>query len=197
MTHCRWRPARWPASRKPKLPALAMPTPPRSRSDGRSETPQNRIRCSFQTHHRKQKVHAMIDKKNRYGRTAARIHDADGLARGPSSVALGIHAHIVIPQAAKLAQPHVDLSRIPLAHFADAATREINAQQEKDIAEALTTIERRLCDLDRRGIDIQVVPPAPGQCYYSIDPKIAEAAHRIANEGVSQYVAREPDQFGA
>jgi aminocarboxymuconate-semialdehyde decarboxylase len=28
------------------------------------------------------------------------------------------------------------------------------------------------------GIDIQVVAPAPGQCYYSIDPKIAEAAHR-------------------
>jgi len=25
----------------------------------------------------------MIDRKNRYGRTAARIHDADGLARRP------------------------------------------------------------------------------------------------------------------
>jgi aminocarboxymuconate-semialdehyde decarboxylase len=82
----------------------------------------------------------MIDKKNRYGRTAARIHDADGLARRPSSVTIDIHAHIVVPQAAKLALPHVDPSRIPLAHFADAATREISAQQEKDIAEVMTTI---------------------------------------------------------
>src|SRR5437762_4353990 len=137
----------------------------------------------------------MIDKKNRYGRTAARIHDADGLARRPTSVTIDIHAHIVVPQAAKLAQPHVDLSRIPLAHFADAATREINAQQEKDIAEVMTTIDRRLFDLDRMGIDIQVVAPAPGQCYYSIDPKIAEAAHRIANEGVVAYCARKPDRF--
>ncbi len=73
----------------------------------------------------------MIDRKNRYGRTAARVHDADGLARRPSSPTIDIHAHIVVPQAAKLAQPHVDISRIPLAYFADAATKEINAQQEK------------------------------------------------------------------
>ena len=31
------------------------------------------------------------DRKNRYGRTAARNHDADGLARRPSSVTIDIH----------------------------------------------------------------------------------------------------------
>jgi aminocarboxymuconate-semialdehyde decarboxylase len=71
----------------------------------------------------------MIDRKNRYGRTAARVHDADGLARRPLSVTIDIHAHIVVPQAAKLAQSHIDISRLPLAHFSDAASREINAQQ--------------------------------------------------------------------
>ena len=99
----------------------------------------------------------MIYRKNRYGRTAARVHDADGLARRPASTTIDIHAHIVVPQAAKVAQPHVDLGRVPLAHFADAATREINAQQEKDVAEVMTTIDRRLFDLDKMGIDIQVV----------------------------------------
>src|SRR3979411_3125492 len=137
----------------------------------------------------------MIEKKNRYGRTVARIHDADGLARRPSSVTIDIHAHIVVPQAAKLAQPHVDLSRIPLAHFADAATKEINAQQDKDISEVMTTIDRRLFDLDRMGIDIQVVAPAPGQGDYSIEPKISEAAHRLANDGVVEYCSRKPDRF--
>ena len=63
----------------------------------------------------------MIDRKNRYGRTAARIHDADGLARRPSSPTIDIHAHIVIPQAAKLAQPHIDISKNPLARFSNAA----------------------------------------------------------------------------
>ena len=137
----------------------------------------------------------MIDGKNRYGRTAARIHDADGLARRPSSVTIDIHAHIVVPQAAKLAQPHIDTSRMPLAYFSDGASKEINAQQEKDVREVMTTIERRLFDLDRMGIDIQVVAPAPGQCYYSIDPKVAEAAHRLANEGVAEYCLRKSDRF--
>src|SRR5260221_12090497 len=59
----------------------------------------------------------------------------------------------------------------------------------------MTTIDPRLSDLDKVGIDSQVVAPAPGQCYYSIDPKIAEAAHRIPNEGVVEYCARKPDRF--
>src|SRR5665213_2906593 len=84
----------------------------------------------------------MIDRKNRYGRTAARINDADGLARRPSSTTVDIHAHIVVPQAAKLAQPHVDISRVPLAYFSDAATKEVNAQQEKDVSQVMTAIDR-------------------------------------------------------
>ncbi len=137
----------------------------------------------------------MSDKSNRYGRTAARIHDADGRARRPASPTIDIHAHIVVPEAAALAKPHIDITRIPLAHFADAATREINAQQEKDIRDVMTTIDRRLSDLDRMGIDIQVVAPAPNQCYYSVDPKIAEQAHRIANDGVAEFCSRRPDRF--
>jgi aminocarboxymuconate-semialdehyde decarboxylase len=137
----------------------------------------------------------MIDRKNRYGRTAARINDADGLARRPSSPTIDIHAHIVVPQAAKLAKPHVDITRSPLAHFADAASKEINAQQEKDVSEVMTTIDRRLRDLDGMGIDIQLVAPAPGQNYYTIDAKIAEQAHRLANDGVAEFCSRKPDRF--
>jgi aminocarboxymuconate-semialdehyde decarboxylase len=146
-------------------------------------------------HQKLSKGKHMIDRKNRYGRTAARVHDADGLARRPSSTTIDIHAHIVVPEAAKIAQPHLDLGRVPLAHFADDLTKAINAQQEKDVAEVMTTIDRRLLDLDKMGIDIQVVAPAPPQCYYSIDPKIAEKAHRAANDGVAEYCGRKPDRF--
>lgn len=137
----------------------------------------------------------MIDRKNRYGLTAARIHTADGRARRPSSPTIDIHAHIVIPEAAKIAQPHIDASRIPLGYFSDAASKEINDIQVKDISEVMTTIDRRLFDLDKMGIDIQVVAPAPGQCYYYVDPKIAEHAHRVANDGVAEFCARKPDRF--
>ena len=69
-----------------------------------------------------------------------RNHDADGLsARRPSSTTIEIDAPNIAgkaPQAAKLAQPHVDPQvAMPLAHFADAATKAINAQQEKDVGQ--------------------------------------------------------------
>jgi aminocarboxymuconate-semialdehyde decarboxylase len=137
----------------------------------------------------------MIGRKNRYGRTAARINDADGRARRPASTTIDIHAHIVVPQAAAHAQPHVDLRRVPLAHFADGPTKEINGIQEQDRAGVMTTIDQRLFDLDAMGIDIQVIAPAPGQCYYSVAPEIAKVAHRLANEGVAEYCSRRPDRF--
>lgn len=137
----------------------------------------------------------MMADKNRYGRTAARNHDADGLARRPSSPTIDIHAHIVVPQAAALAQPHIDLARNPLAYFADDLTKDINLQQERDVREVMTTIDRRLSHLDRMGIDIQVVAPAPNQCYHTIDPIIAEQAHRLANDGVAEFCLRRPDRF--
>jgi aminocarboxymuconate-semialdehyde decarboxylase len=135
------------------------------------------------------------DRQNRYGRTAARQHKALGRARRPSTTTIDIHAHIVVPAAAQTAGPHVDLSKVPLAYFADAATKALNAQQERDRARVMLDLDARLVDLDAMGIDIQVVAPAPPQCYYSVPVEIAETAHRIANEGVAEYVARRPDRF--
>ena len=132
---------------------------------------------------------------NRYGLTAARQHDADGRARRHDTPTIDIHAHIVVPDGAKIAAEHVDWSRVPLAHFANAQTKAINAQQERDRAEIMTQYDARLRDMDKMAIDIQVIAPAPTQCYYSVDPKIAAKAHRAVNEGMATYCAKYPDRF--
>ena len=135
------------------------------------------------------------DRKNRYGLTAARQHRRLGRACRPTTTTIDIHAHIVVAAAAKEAGPHVDLTKVPLARFADSATKALNGEQEKDRARVMTDTDARLRDLDAMGIDMQVVAPAPPQCYYSVPVNIAETAHRIANEGVAEYVARRPDRF--
>ncbi|WP_088342707.1 MULTISPECIES: amidohydrolase family protein [Rhodomicrobium] len=137
----------------------------------------------------------MITGKNRYGLTAARIHDADGRARRPSTPTVDIHAHIFVPGGARIAQPHLDPTRIPLAHFADEATTQLNAQQEKDRAEVMTSYDKRFRDLDAMAIDIQVVAPVPGQCYYAVDAGVAAEAHKAVNEGVAEFCGKHPDRF--
>ena len=114
----------------------------------------------------------MIDRKNRYGRTAARNHDADGLARRPSSTTIDIHAHID-----RAARPPVRATPCrsqpgPAGAFCRCRTRKSTRSRKRTSARSSTTIDRRLFDLDKMDIDIQVVAPAPPQCYYSVDPKI-------------------------
>ena len=138
----------------------------------------------------------MLQTKNRYGLTAARTHRTHGLARRPATTTVDSHAHIVVPTAGAFANPKVDWSKIPLAHFADEPTRAINKLQDADIAAIMyDDVDGRLRALDRMGIDLQVVAPAPGQCYYTLDPETAAHAHAMVNEGVAAYVARRPDRF--
>jgi aminocarboxymuconate-semialdehyde decarboxylase len=137
----------------------------------------------------------MIDARNRYGRTAGRIHTADGRAKRPTTTTIDIHAHIVVPQAGAHANPHRNMAKVPLAHFADAQVKEINLIQDNDRAKIMVSTDQRLRDLDAMGVDIQVIAPVPGQCYYDVAPEIATVAHKLANEGVAEFVSRKPDRF--
>ena len=81
-----------------------------------------------------------------------------------------IHCHYLNRDAAaKLA--HLNPSQYePSVKFASQLTREVNVKQMQDRAPKLSTIEVRIADMDRMGIDIQAVCPAPQQTYYWTEP---------------------------
>lgn len=133
------------------------------------------------------------DSLNRYGPTAARPRP-DGKKR-LSTPTVDIHAHVAIPEAAAYAAPHVNFSDIPLAHFTDDATKEVNKAQDGNRQTALKDFDDRLAVLDAMGIDFQVVAPPPLQCYYSIPLEHAVKASRMVNDGLAAFVGRRPDRF--
>jgi aminocarboxymuconate-semialdehyde decarboxylase len=49
--------------------------------------------------------------------------------------------------------------------------------------------------MDRMGIDIQAVSPAPNQTYYWTDPGQGAELARMVNERIAQIVAQHPDRF--
>ena len=136
-----------------------------------------------------------MEKWNRYGPTAARQHGKPGREIRPKSTTIDIHAHAVVPAAAQLVQPHLDLSTIPLAHFSTPETRAVNQMQEADRRSRATQYDERLKDLDDMGIDLQVVMPAPPQCYFTLPIDIAAPAIRMVNDGIAKYVAGKPNRF--
>src|SRR5437868_12947470 len=74
-------------------------------------------------------------------------------------------------------------------------TKEVNVKQMKDRAPKLTDIAVRLKDMDRMGIDIQAVSPAPNQTYYWTDAGLGAELARTVNERIAEIVGKWPDRF--
>ncbi|MFZ0852179.1 MAG: amidohydrolase family protein [Hyphomicrobiaceae bacterium] len=131
---------------------------------------------------------------NSYGPTAARARGRPGRESRPKSVTIDLHSHVGVPRASEFVRPHLSADASPLVRFANAETRALNQKQEADII-ARASLEQRLADLDAMGLDMQVIKPPPPQCYYALPIDIAVAAAQIVNDGIAEFVARQPDRF--
>ena len=139
----------------------------------------------------------MPEETNHYGATAAREHGRPGRELRPSSMTIDMHSHVLVPEAADLTQPHVDLTRVPLAHFATDNTKALNRKQDADRRPNMIDVDVRLADMDAAGVDMQVIMPPPPQCTYTVPLDIAVQAGRIVNKGLAEFAARRPDRFTA
>ena len=111
------------------------------------------------------------------------------------SLRVDIHCHYANPDvAAKVADRNPGQYE-PSVKYANALTRETNVRQMRDRAAKLSSIEVRLKDMDRMGIDIQAVSPAPNQTYYWTDPGEGAQLARQVNERLAEIVAKWPDRF--
>ena len=113
------------------------------------------------------------------------------------SLRVDIHCHYMNTEvAAKVA--HLNPAQHePMAVYSNAATREANANQVKERGPKLTDIAIRLKDMDRMGIDIQAVSPAPHQTYYWTEPGMGAELARAQNERLAEIVAQHPERFVA
>ena len=132
---------------------------------------------------------------NKYANTAARKHGKSGREQRPKSVTIDMHTHAVVPAAGKFVGARLDLSTVPLAHFASAETKELNAKQETDVRGRMTGYDDRFKDMDRMGVDIHYVMPAPPQIYHTVALEVAVPAARMVNEGIAEYCARHKDRL--
>src|SRR5712691_5799053 len=137
----------------------------------------------------------MADMWNKYEPTAARKRTKLGRDIRPKSITIDFHSHVAVPAAGAFVQPHLDLSTIPLAHFAAPEVKALNQKQEADIRGRISQHDDRLRDLDAMGIDLQVALPPPPQCYYTVPLDIAVKAAQMINDGIAEYCAKKPDRF--
>ena len=124
------------------------------------------------------------------GRSSAAIVKKKG-----KSLRIDIHCHYLNPEAAAKVAPLNPAQHEMQIKFANALTRETNKKQVAERAPKLSNIEVRLKDMDRMGIDIQAVSPAPQQTYYWTEPGMGAELARQVNERLAEIVAKWPDRF--
>ncbi len=115
-------------------------------------------------------------------------------ARGRHLV-VDIHCHLGVPAADAIVQARYPGPPPGINDFTSPRTMEVNRGQFAAIGRTLNTVDQRLQDMDRLGIDIQALSPSPGQYFYFTDPETGLQAARAVNDGIAAAVAGQPDRF--
>ena len=113
------------------------------------------------------------------------------------SLRVDLHCHYLNPAVQAKAQPLDPGQFEPSGSFTHALTREVNVKQIRDRMPKLSTIEVRLKDMDRMGVDIQAVAPAPNQCIYWSEPGLGREFAQMVNDRLAEIVATWPERFVA
>jgi aminocarboxymuconate-semialdehyde decarboxylase len=127
--------------------------------------------------------------------TTARTSRPVAKTRSGKSRVVDLHCHYLNPAVGAKTAHHNLGQYDPTEIFADALTRETNVKQMKTRAPKLTGVTERLKDMDRMGVDIQAICPAPYQFFYWAEAAYGAELAREVNEGIAQIAADRPDRF--
>ena len=140
---------------------------------------------------------------NHSAKSAAATRPATKLVRpaGKSAAKKGgakvvdLHCHYLNPVvSAKVA--HLNPAQYdPTTVFANQITRETNVKQMATRAPKLTGVTERLKDMDKMGVDIQAVCPAPYHFFYWTEPGHGAELAREVNEGIAKLAVDHPKRF--
>jgi aminocarboxymuconate-semialdehyde decarboxylase len=128
-------------------------------------------------------------------RGGAVVTGRTGSARKRFSV--DIHCHVHTAAAADMVKDVWKPETEPTIRFANERTREVNRRQMERIHPQLTSVERRLADMDAMGVDMQAISPAPFQYYYWAEPGLCADTSKAINDNLASIAARHPDRFVA
>ncbi len=153
--------------------------------------------CSVDPRH--DHVTAATSSRRAVGTRAARAPSSTKVVRSRRGkhLRIDIHCHYLNPAVSAKVAPLNPAQYEPSVEFANALTREVNVKQMRDRGPKLSTIETRLKDMDRMGIDLQAISPAPNQTYYWTEPELGAELSRLVNDRLAEIVATWPDRFVA
>jgi aminocarboxymuconate-semialdehyde decarboxylase len=118
------------------------------------------------------------------------------VTNGAKSLTVDIHCHCAAHKASDIVAAATK-GKAQTERYANPLTREVAKQQAIANKPKMESVEVRLADMDRMGVDIQAVSPAPSQFYYWTQPEIGRDTATTINNHLAGIVANHPDRFVA
>ena len=128
---------------------------------------------------------------------SARGGGARSGARGRRPFCVDIHCHVHHPAADEMVKHLLTPDREPSARFSNELSRATNRKQMENVWTCLTSVEQRLRDMDKMGVDVQAISPSPFHFLYWLEPDLARRVSRSVNEHLASIVKAHPDRFVA
>jgi aminocarboxymuconate-semialdehyde decarboxylase len=117
--------------------------------------------------------------------------------RANKRLAVDLHCHVQTPAADEIAKQSTAPKRDAVEQHGSQRTADRQKALRAELDKKLTSVEQRLADMDRMGIDVQAISTSPSQYYYRIEPDLARQTCRVINENLAGMVQDNPDRFVA
>ena len=120
-----------------------------------------------------------------------------GKAGRARPLCVDVHCHVHHPPVDEMVKDVYRRDLEPTSRYVSELSRATNRKQAENVLACLTSVEQRLRDMDRMGVDVQAISTSPGQFMYSLPPEWGRRAARAVNDNLAAIVAGHPDRFVA
>ena len=132
----------------------------------------------------------------------ARGPAADHAARpnatnGSKTLTVDIHCHCQCYPVSEMMKAEADRTGHTALAFGNPLTKSVNEKQLVDIQPKMQSLDERLADMDRMGVDVQAIAIPPYQYYYWAEAEVGREATRKLNDHLAETVAKEPERLVA
>ena len=118
-------------------------------------------------------------------------------ATKPNTVTIDAHCHIGVESSAELAKSFFKPDMDPRSFFFPPESIRYNKELRATQKEKFYGIEERLGDMDKMGIDMQLLSIIPPQYFYWLDAENGVKACRLQHERFAEIIEQHPTRFAA
>ncbi len=124
---------------------------------------------------------------------ARKTADRKVVRRANKTLAVDLHCHVHTPAADELVRTETKAD--PMARYGNPRTAEHQRKLRAQLDRKLTSIDQRLKDMDKMGIDVQAISTSPLQYFYGVDADLGRQTSRAINERIAEIAASHPERF--